>query len=236
MNPRVAATTVAVVLIHVALLAVALSPRSEPVPRPVESPPITAELLSPAPAAAPVAIQSVAPPPSQPPPPVQHVQHVQHVNPKAAPRPAPAPKASPQPLPEAAAPSPNAVAAAEPAPHAPAAPAAPAATAPAAQAIGRPTMAISAPQDISHLDCSIAKPDYPRSSQRRGESGTAYIRFVVGLTGGIEDIELKKSSGFGRLDDAALAAAHASTCRPYIENGAPMRVPTSVPFVFSLND
>jgi protein TonB len=223
----VATTTVAVVLIHVALLAVVLSPRNEPVPRPIESPPIAAELLSLAPAAAAVAIQSVAPPPSKPTPPLPRV------NPKAAPRPAPAAMASPQPLPEAAAPSPNAVAAAEPAP---AAPAAPAATAPAAQAIGRPTMTISAPKDISHLDCSIAKPDYPRSSQRRGESGTAYIRFVVGPTGSIDDIELKKSSGFGRLDDAALAAAHASTCRPYVENGAPLRVPTSVPFVFSLND
>lgn len=97
-------------------------------------------------------------------------------------------------------------------------------------------MEISAPKNVSHLDCNIAKPDYPAISRRRGESGTAYVRFVVGLTGKLENIELKKSSGYDRLDDAALDAVRASTCKPYLENGAPIRAAYTQPYQFGLND
>ena len=80
-------------------------------------------------------------------------------------------------------------------------------------------------------------PDYPALSQRRGETGTAYVSFVVGLTGKLENIALKKSSGFVRLDDAALDAVRASACKPYMENGEadPGRV-LPQPYDFSLND
>ncbi|MEA3111409.1 MAG: periplasmic protein TonB, partial [Caballeronia sp.] len=60
--------------------------------------------------------------------------------------------------------------------------------------------------------------------------------FVVGLTGRIENIELKKTSGSSRLDDAALDAMRASACKPYKENGEPVRAAYSQPFVFSLDD
>ena len=80
-------------------------------------------------------------------------------------------------------------------------------------------MEINAPKDVAHLECNIAKPDYPALSRRRGEAGTALVKFVVGLTGKIENIELKKSSGSSRLDDAALDAMRSSACKPYMENG-----------------
>lgn len=97
-------------------------------------------------------------------------------------------------------------------------------------------MEIAAPKNVSHLDCNIARPDYPSLSRRRGETGTAYVKFVVGLTGKLENIELKKSSGFSRLDDAALAAVHASACKPYLENGQPIRAAYTQPYDFNLND
>jgi protein TonB len=103
-------------------------------------------------------------------------------------------------------------------------------------AIGRPTLALGAPKDVSHLDCNIAAPEYPALSRRRNETGTAVVRFVVGLTGRIENIELKKTSGSSRLDDAALDAMRASACKPYKENGEPVRAAYSQPFVFSLDD
>jgi protein TonB len=185
-------------------------------------------MLPPAPVAAPVAMQSVAPPPPTPAPPVR-------TKPKVQPKPTPTPK--PAPLHEAPAPSPTPVAAAEPTPAAPPAPAAPPTpAAPAAPAIGRQTMEISAPKNVSHLDCNIAKPDYPALSRRRGEAGTAYVKFVVGLTGKLENIELKKSSGFSRLDDAALAAAHSSACKPYLEDGQPVRAAYTQPYNFNLED
>ena len=238
MNLRVVSAAGAVVAIHVALLAVVLATRNEPVPRALESRTITAELLSPAPVAAPVAIKSTPTPPKPVPP-------VPQAKPKVQPR--PTPKPAPTPLPEAAAPSQHEIAAPEPPPPAPPAPApaalapataAPATAAPAtaAPAVGKPTMAQSAPKSVAHLDCSIVTPDYPALSKRRGETGTAYVRFVVGLTGTIESIELKKSSGYNRLDDAAVAAMHDSACKPYVENGEPVRATYTQPFTFGLTD
>ena len=230
-NPRVIAAGVAVVGIHVGLLAIALTMRNEPPPRPVESKTISAELISaapPQPVAAPAAIQSTpVPPPPKPVPPKP--------TPKLKPTVQPRVKAAPAPLPETTAPSTIAAAAPEatPSPPAPPAPAAPAAAAPA---IGRPTMSLNAPKDVAHLECNIAMPEYPAVSRRRGESGTAVVKFVVGLTGKIENIELKKSSGSSRLDDAALDAMRSSACKPYKENGEAIRAAYSQPFVFGLND
>ncbi|WP_233850474.1 energy transducer TonB [Paraburkholderia sp. HD33-4] len=226
-NSRALTATAMVAVVHVALLAVIMTLRHEPPPVALESHVMSAELLPPTPLAAPVALQSIAPPPPQPTPPV-------HTKPKVQPKPAPTPKPTPTPLPQAAAPSPTPVAAPDPTPPAPAAPTTPPAA--AAPATGKPTMEISAPKNVSHLDCNITQPDYPALSRRRGESGTAYVHFVVGLTGKLESIELKKSSGFSRLDDAAVAAVRASTCKPYLENGEPVRAAYTQPYNFNLTD
>jgi len=226
-NSRALAATAIVAGVHVALLAVIMTLRHEPPQVALESHVMTAQLLPPAPLAAPVAMQSIAPPPPTPTPPV-------HTKPKVQPKLTPKPTPTPTPLHEAAAPSPTPVAAPDPTPPAPAAPVAP--PAPAAPAIGRQTMDIAAPKNVSHLECNIAKPDYPSLSKRRGETGTAYVKFVVGLTGKLESIELKKSSGFSRLDDAALDAVRASSCKPYLENGQPIRAAYNQPFAFSLDD
>lgn len=231
MNSRVVTAIAIVAAAHVAALAVLMTLRHDPVQPTLESHVMTAQLLPPAPQAAPVAMQSIAPPPPTPTPPV-------HTKPKVQPKPTPKPKPTPTPLPVAQAPSPTPAAAPDPTPPAPAAPPVPAAppAQQAAPAISRETMQITAPKNVSHLDCNIAKPDYPALSRRRGETGTAYVKFVVGLTGKLESIELKKSSGFGRLDDAALAAVQASVCKPYLENGQPIRVTYTQPYDFNLND
>ncbi|MEM5385450.1 energy transducer TonB [Paraburkholderia phymatum] len=231
-NPRIVTVTGIVIGLHVVALAVAFTMREAPPFQPIESRTITAELISPAPVAAPAAIQSIPTPPPPKPTPVQKVR------PKVQPH--PTPKPAPDPLPVAQAPSQHEIAApAEPAPPpspTPAAPAPATQAAPAAPAVGKPTMALSAPKNVSHLDCSIVQPDYPALSRRRGETGTAMIHFVVGLTGKIENIELKKSSGYDRLDQAALDAMHSSSCKPYLENGEPVRAAYTQPFAFSLSN
>jgi protein TonB len=224
MNSRVWTATAAVAAIHVALLAVVLTLRHDLVQPPIESRVMTAELLAPAPVAAPVALQSIAPPPPKPTPPV-------HTRPKVQPKPVLTSKPTPTPLPQAAAPSATPVAAADPTPPTSAAP-----PAQAAPAIGRPTLEISAPKNVSHIDCNMATPDYPALSKRRGETGTASVTVVIGLTGKVESVSLKKSSGFSRLDDAAVAAAHASSCKPYLENGQPIRATATQPYNFNLTD
>lgn len=232
MNPRVIAAAVAVLAGHAILLTGALLLRNDVPQPPLESKAITAELLS-APVAQPAGVQSVATP--APPKPVQKPE--QKNKPKTAPE-RPVVKPSPTPLPVSHEPSQNAIAAPQPAPPAPAAPAEPSAKeAPAAAAPSpRPTMEIATPKEGAHLTCQIAQADYPSLSRRRGETGVVKVRFVVGLTGKIESAQVVQSSGFPRLDDAALEAIRSSPCQPYLQNGQPMRAAYTQPYNFTLDD
>lgn len=234
---RIVTTVAAVALAHAVLILLVMRETDKPTPTlAIESPVISAQLLSPSPhAAAPVALESAPPAPR----PALKKKLEPSPKPLHAP-PAPsrtfvrnAPAQPPAP-PAAAAPADNAPAHEAPSP-APTQSPAPQAQA-AAPAQGRETLAISAPKNVSHLDCRIVKPDYPALSHRRGETGTAEVRFVIGLTGAIESVELAKSSGYPRLDDAALAAMRASTCHPYLENGAAVRAAYTQPFAFTFDD
>ncbi len=49
-------------------------------------------------------------------------------------------------------------------------------------------------------------PSYPRVSLRKGEQGTVLCRIHVAADGSVERLEIVESSGFARLDEAALAA------------------------------
>jgi periplasmic protein TonB len=226
-NYRVACATAVVVALHLALVALVLTKHDRiAVVAPV-SHVITAELLQPPTVAAVAAIQSTPSAPPKPAPAVTQVKPKERSDAKL--------RSAPVPVPVEPGPSHQPVQTQAPA-------AAPlAATAPAGQAAatseapaGKPVMALSVPKNVSHLDCRIVAPDYPTRSKRLGETGTAYVRFVVSLTGQIEDVELKKSSGFDRLDNAALDAMRASACKPYMENGVPMRAAYTQPFDFSL--
>ncbi len=107
---------------------------------------------------------------------------------------------------------------------------------PAGAPTNRPTMEIVAPKEAAHLSCQIAKAAYPSMSKRRGETGVVKVRFVVGLTGKIESAQVVQSSGFARLDDAALDAIRSSPCQPYLQNGQPMRAAYTQPYDFTLTD
>lgn len=238
---RALSTVAAVAVVHAALIVMVMraSERASP-PFAIQSPIIRAQLLSPppTPAAPSASLSSPKPAPApqaiakKPVEPRVRPAHVAHIAPAPA-RPA-VPAAPAQPAPPDAAPSRHESADAVAAPKTNDGPAHPAQAASAAT--GRETLAMSAPKDVRHIDCNIVKPDYPALSRRRGEEGTADVKFVIGLTGAIESIELAKSSGYPRLDDAALAAMHASTCRPYTEDGAPMRAAYTKPFTFVFGD
>ncbi len=226
MNPRVITVAVGVLAAHAIMLTAAWLHRNAPPPKSVEVQSITAQLITPAPIAKQVAAESI-PQPAPPKP-------TPRVKPKVEPKPVQkAAKPAPQPVAQSPAPSPTPAPAADPTP----APAAPAPAAPAATpGPARETMQVSAPKNVPTLQCNFVKPDYPSMSRRRGESGTAYVHFVVGVTGKIESVELQKSSGYPRLDDAALDAMRSTTCRPYIENGQAIRAARTQPYNFGLTD
>nr|WP_057929463.1 energy transducer TonB [Burkholderia ambifaria] len=226
MNPRVIAVAVGVLAAHAIMLTAAWLHRNAPPPKSVEVQSITAQFITPAPIAQQVAAESI-PQPAPPKP-------TPRVKPKVEPKPVQkSAKPTPQPVAQSPAPSPTPAPAADPTP----APAAPAPAAPAAvPGPARETMQVSAPKNVPTLQCNFVKPDYPSMSRRRGESGTAYVHFVVGVTGKLESVDLQKSSGYPRLDDAALDAMRSTTCRPYIENGQAIRAARTQPYNFGLTD
>lgn len=235
---RVVSTIGVVALLHAALIVSFMRVNERPSPPlALESPVIRAQLLSPAPATtAPAALKSLEAPPA--PVPRLATKKKGQPHPPVAARP-PAPLA-PQVAAPAANPTPAQTAAPDAASSKPNQAANSADNHQAAQTAtpseGRETLAISAPKNVRHIDCRVVKPEYPALSRRRGEAGTAEVKFVIGLTGAVESIALAKSSGYARLDDAALAAMRASACQPYIENGAPVRAAYTQPFAFALDD
>lgn len=91
-------------------------------------------------------------------------------------------------------------------------------------------------KNVTHVDCRIVMPSYPDAAHSRGESGTAYVYFIIERSGKISHVELQQSSGFIRLDDAALAAVRRGSCRPYLENGKAVSVSVAQPFPFRLRE
>jgi protein TonB len=49
----------------------------------------------------------------------------------------------------------------------------------------------------------VTQPEYPPTSKRLGEAGTVILLLTVDEGGKVVDAEIKKSSGFDRLDEAA---------------------------------
>lgn len=230
-----------VLALHAALAVWMLRSRERPMPPPEPPRTIVARLLS----AAPVAPLAPAATPAQVPP-REAAAHA--ALPPAQPKPAVTPKLRAKPpavhreMPAPTLPVPPS-AATQPAPSATVGAVAhdtptPATTAPAAQAAqpSAPSIANAVPKEVSHVDCNIAQPDYPEAARRRGESGTAVVRFVVGVDGRVESARIQQSSGSARLDDAALGALHGSACRPWKEAGVPVRVAYAQPFVFGLGN
>ena len=77
--------------------------------------------------------------------------------------------------------------------------------------------------------------DYPRLSQRRGETGQVLVRAYVGTGGGAaQSVEVERSSGHARLDQAAVAAVLKARFKPYAEAGRPVEGWALIPIRFEL--
>lgn len=129
----------------------------------------------------------------------------QPVTPKAQPKPqvqpTPLVTAQPQPSPvvTTAAPS-QAAPTVSPSPPTPAA-------APAAAGNPRPATSNTAAVVLPSSDADYLNnppPAYPRMSRRMGEQGTVVLRVFINTEGRAEQAEIRTSSGYSRLDEAAL--------------------------------
>ncbi|HEX3140105.1 MAG TPA: energy transducer TonB, partial [Rhizobacter sp.] len=76
--------------------------------------------------------------------------------------------------------------------------------------------------------------EYPRTSRRLQEAGTATLRVYIDERGHVASVQLSHSSGFARLDEAALASVKKWRFKPYVENGQPMAGYAVIPVMFEL--
>jgi protein TonB len=77
-------------------------------------------------------------------------------------------------------------------------------------------------------------PAYPAISRRFDEEGTVVLQVELDETGVVATARVHKSSGFARLDEAALAAVKTWRCSPAQRNGQPTRATALQPFKFIL--
>ncbi len=77
-------------------------------------------------------------------------------------------------------------------------------------------------------------PVYSRVSARMRESGKAVVRVYIDEAGLPRNVQLATSTGFARLDEAALAAVRNCRFRPYLENGVAVAGWAAIPIEFEL--
>ncbi len=75
-------------------------------------------------------------------------------------------------------------------------------------------------------------PTYPTMSRRQGEVGVVVLRVELSETGQVATAKVQTSSGFDRLDEAALAAVRTWHCNPATRNGQAVRATALQPFNF----
>ncbi|WP_414899933.1 energy transducer TonB [Sphingomonas flavalba] len=89
--------------------------------------------------------------------------------------------------------------------------------------------------DLSTSMVHAPPPRYPRESRRRREQGTVLLALVLGVDGSVTEIRVARSSGFARLDEAALDAVRRWRWSPTVRNGVavPIRGTVEIPFVLT---
>jgi protein TonB len=78
------------------------------------------------------------------------------------------------------------------------------------------------------------KPPYPPISRRLGEQGKVLLRVLIGVDGQPKKAEIRKSSGFDRLDQAAMTAAMRWRYVPGKRGGVAEEMWSDVPINFVL--
>ncbi|HEU5137841.1 MAG TPA: TonB family protein [Steroidobacteraceae bacterium] len=76
-------------------------------------------------------------------------------------------------------------------------------------------------------------PKYPTESQRHRERGTVLLRVMVDVLGRPAQIQIERSSGFTRLDDAARMAVEKALFHPHVVNGIAQPAQVLIPIEFA---
>ncbi|HEY6123404.1 MAG TPA: TonB family protein [Steroidobacteraceae bacterium] len=101
-------------------------------------------------------------------------------------------------------------------------------------AISQTTPQSIAPPMIESVEYVRAPaPKYPAESQRHRERGIVLLRVMVDVLGRPAEIQVERSSGFVRLDDAARAAVEKALFHPHVVNGIAQPAQVLIPIEFA---
>lgn len=78
-------------------------------------------------------------------------------------------------------------------------------------------------------------PVYPKSARRLRESGMVMLKVWLSVRGEVERSQIVQSSGYSRLDNAAIATVKHWRCNSPTRNGEPVAAVALQPFYFNLN-
>ncbi len=92
------------------------------------------------------------------------------------------------------------------------------------------------PENLGELSAKMiaaTPPKYPMDSRRAHEEGTVVLSVLLSTDGRVTDIAVTRSSGFARLDRAALDAVRGWRWSPLMRDGSPVMVRgvVTIPFV-----
>jgi len=220
-----------VIALHVMLLFFSIVHTSEPEMK--DPPVLQAQLVSPpSPPPAPPAAKAPPPPPApvrKPPPQLLTVAPAQKQPPAKSQEPSKEP-----PKPPAAAPS-----SVNEAPSAASESSKSEAASSSNNSKSSATTGIDAgPVELNQL-IMVYRPDtevfYPRLSKDIGEQGVVGVRLFINESGEVKTVTVVQSSGYERLDKAALQLASRIRFKPYLINGTPSRVNAGISIKFQLN-
>lgn len=110
-------------------------------------------------------------------------------------------------------------------------------TAPVAQPLSAPAAKVPSTPPKSDPRRPLSQPEYPPSSRRAGEAGTVILEIYVNQNGRADEVRVKKSSGFPKLDEAAVREVKRSwRLVPGTENGKPVAMWGQFAVTFKLTD
>ncbi|MFL6601782.1 MAG: energy transducer TonB [Steroidobacteraceae bacterium] len=100
--------------------------------------------------------------------------------------------------------------------------------------VGAPTSGTAVPEmsDVAYL--VQPAPRYPPESRRIREQGLVILRVLIDEDGHAKAVEVYRSSGHPRLDEAARRAVERAVFKPYMDGGVPREAAAMVPVEFSL--
>ncbi|PCE22193.1 hypothetical protein BWP39_21195 [Paraburkholderia acidicola] len=83
--------------------------------------------------------------------------------------------------------------------------------------------------------CRMAAPAYPKASMEAGERGVVRVRIFLDPDGKFEKSAIVQSSGYPRLDEAAIESLKYTSCDPLTVGGKPARASYVLPISFDIN-